>query len=600
MKALFFIGILVGLVFATGGSFGGSSAEASAIGSAEAGAKIAFSCVGGEVCVMNADGSGQRNLTRHPAIDGDPSWSPDGQWIAFASDRNGPFELYVMNNSGGDQRRLTWTKGGGGSVNPAWSPDGQQIAFASNPEGNDDVYVINADGSNLRRLTRRWDFDGTPVWSPDGRSIAFTSWHRGNEDVYVMNPDGTGKRNLTRNAADDHAGGWSPDGHRIVFASDRAGNSDIYVMNADGSGQRNLTRDPAADVQAAWSPDGRRIAFTSDRAGNRDIYVMNADGSGQRNLTRNPAGDADPAWSPLRRSTSSARTAAPVHLYWANHTTLGRARLDGTGVEQSFVSGTGRGPCGIALDREHIYWGEALGGKVGSPDKGGAIGRANRDGSGVNAEFIPTPARHGCGVAIAGSHIYWESWGCKIVPGRGCWWAPSSGGAIGRANMDGTGVDDRFITGLGIPRSPAFQTASPCGIAVAGNYIYWTYAAESRKPVTIGRANLDGTGVNKRFITGATNGFCGIAVVGGHIYWTNGGFVGRANLDGTGVNRRFIRTQGGACGVAVYQGHIYWGQATDDHAHASTTIGRANLDGSAVNRQFITGIHPDCGGLAVG
>jgi hypothetical protein len=166
--------------------------------------------------------------------------------------------------------------------------------------------------------------------------------------------------------------------------------------------------------------------------------------------------------------------------------------------------------------------------------------------------------------------------------------------------VDGTGVDDRFITGLAIPRSPAFQTASPCGIAAAGKYIYWTYAAESRKPVTIGRANLDGTGVNKRFITGATNGFCGIAVVGGHIYWTNGGFVGRANLDGTGVNRRFIRTQGGACGVAVYQGHIYWGQATDDHAQASTTIGRANLDGSAVNRQFITGIHRDCGGLAVG
>jgi hypothetical protein len=135
---------------------------------------------------------------------------------------------------------------------------------------------------------------------------------------------------------------------------------------------------------------------------------------------------------------------------------------------------------------------------------------------------------------------------------------------------------------------------------VAGKYIYWIYAAESRKPVTIGRANLDGTGVNKRFITGVTNGFCGIAVVGGHIYWTNGGFVGRANLDGTGVNRRVIRTPGGACGVAVYQGHIYWEEGAGTPAHPSTTIGRANLDGSAVNNQFITGIHDTCGGLAVG
>jgi hypothetical protein len=306
---------------------------------------------------------------------------------------------------------------------------------------------------------------------------------------------------------------------------------------------------------------------------------------------------------------TSARTAAPVYLYWANDTlgdgrpaatTIGRARLDGTGVEQSFVSGTGRRPCGVALDREHIYWGEALGGKVGGPDTGGAIGRANRDGSGVNANFIPTPAHHGCGVAIAGSHIYWTSTACKIVPGRGCWWAPSSPAAIVRANVDGAGVDDQFITGLAIPRSPAFQTADPCGIAVAGKYIYWMNNAESGKPVPIGRANLDGTGVNKRFITGVTNGPCGIAVAGGHIYWTNGGFVGRANLDGTGVNRRFIRTASGPCGVAVYQGHIYWGQSTGRLAHPSTTIGRANLDGSAVNNRFITGIHDTCGAVAVG
>jgi virginiamycin B lyase len=301
----------------------------------------------------------------------------------------------------------------------------------------------------------------------------------------------------------------------------------------------------------------------------------------------------------ITTGSTNAPTAAP-YLYWANsNTTIGRARLDGTGVEQSFVSGTGRGPCGVALDREHIYWGEQLGGKVGGPDKGGAIGRANRDGSGVNATFIPTPAHHGCGVAIAGRHIYWTSWACRIVPGRGCWWAPSSPAAIVRANVDGTDVDDQFITDLAIPRSRPVLTADPCGIAVAGKYIYWTNAAEWRKPVPIGRAHLDGTGVNKRFITGVPNGFCGIAVAGGHIYWTNGGFLGRANLDGTGVNKRFIRTLGGACGVAVYQGHIYWTQGTGGHAHPSTTIGRANLDGSAVNNQFVTGIH-DCGGLAVG
>ena len=260
---------------------------------------------------------------------------------------------------------------------------------------------------------------------------------------------------------------------------------------------------------------------------------------------------------------TSARNAAPVHLYWVNSTpgwgarpgatTIGRARLDGTRVEHSFVSGTGRGPCGVALDRKHIYLAELLGRKVGRPAEGGGIGRANRNGSAVNAKFITTPGEGGCSVAIAGSHIYW-----------------ASGGAIARANVDGTGVESEFIPGLGIPRG------GPYGIAVAGKYIYWMNWAESFKPATIGRANLDGTGVNQRFITGVTNG-CGIAVVGGHIYWTNTGpadsrhataTIGRANIDGTGVNQRFIRTASAPCGVAVYQGHIYWAQRTRGHTRA--------------------------------
>ena len=293
--------------------------------------------------------------------------------------------------------------------------------------------------------------------------------------------------------------------------------------------------------------------------------------------------------------------AAPVYLYWANFTpgwgakpaatTLGRARLDGTGVEHSFISKAGRLPCGVALDRKRIYWAEALGGEVGRPDEGGAIGRANRDGSGVNARFVPTPGiRNNCGVAIAGSHIYW-----------------ASAGAIARANVDGTGVQLQFIPGLAIPRtSPGHGVAGgPCGIAVAGKYIYWMNAAEGAMPVAIGRANLDGTGVDKRFITGVTPG-CAITVVRGHIYWTNAGFVesryaiGRANVDGTGVDQRFIRTAGIPCGVAVYQGHIYWGEWKGGFAHPGTTIGRANLDGSAVDNEFITGIHDFCGGLAVG
>jgi hypothetical protein len=115
---------------------------------------------------------------------------------------------------------------------------------------------------------------------------------------------------------------------------------------------------------------------------------------------------------------------------------------------------------------------------------------------------------------------------------------------IGRANLDGTHVNQSFIKGAN----------NPAGVAVDAAHIYWTNsgAYQTGKPTTIGRANLNGTGVNERFITG-TNGSCGLALAGGHIYWANNNSttIGRANLNGTGVNESFITGANGPCGVAV-------------------------------------------------
>jgi hypothetical protein len=174
----------------------------------------------------------------------------------------------------------------------------RRIAFTSNRDGNWEIYVMNADGSGVTRLTNNPAEDDLPSWSPDGRRIAFASNRDGNREIYVMNADGSGQINLTNNPAYDGVPSWSPDGRRIAFVSNRDGNREIYVMNADGSGQINLTNNPAYDDLPSWSLDGRRIAFVSNRDGNREIYVMNADGSGVTRLTNNPAWDEWPAWSP--------------------------------------------------------------------------------------------------------------------------------------------------------------------------------------------------------------------------------------------------------------------------------------------------------------
>ena len=167
--------------------------------------------------VVNSDGSGLRNLTSKLAagqgfgagLASDPVWSPDGRKIAFVQLRK-RLGVYVVNADGSGVRNLTPKPMGAGYAAPAWSPDGRKLAFVSDRDGNSEVYVMNADGSGQRNLTRNPAFDGDPAWSPDGRSIAFRSTRDGNQEIYIMNPDGSGQRNLTRSPANEGWFAWAP------------------------------------------------------------------------------------------------------------------------------------------------------------------------------------------------------------------------------------------------------------------------------------------------------------------------------------------------------------------------------------------------------
>jgi Tol biopolymer transport system component len=260
-----------------------------------------------EIWVMNADGSDQYKLTDNNAMDSSPAWSPDGSQIAFITNRDGNDEVYVMNADGSDVRRLTQTTDASESF-PAWSADGMQISFDSDRGGNWDIYVMASDGAGPRRLTDSPGDDWISSWSPDGSQIVFESKRDGNYEIYVMDSDGSDQRRLTINQTHDGFPTWSPDGTQIAFMARRDGNYEIYTMNADGTNQRRVTDNPAEDSDPAWSPDGEWLAFVSQRDGNDEIYIMKANGSSTRQLTGNGAQNWSPAWQPSGAAIARTNT----------------------------------------------------------------------------------------------------------------------------------------------------------------------------------------------------------------------------------------------------------------------------------------------------
>jgi len=131
---------------------------------------------------------------------------------------------------------------------PTWSPDGQHIAFGFAHSGGAKVYVMGSDGSNPRRLTDHPAWAALPTWSPDGRHIAFVSEGGGASDIYVMGSDGSDRRNLTNDSHWDWSPSWSPDGQYIAFESNRDGDWGIYVMDiASYTGG-----EPTAAAETSW------------------------------------------------------------------------------------------------------------------------------------------------------------------------------------------------------------------------------------------------------------------------------------------------------------------------------------------------------------
>ncbi len=285
-----------------------------------------------EIYLTNATGTERINLSQTQGFNYDPVWSPDGQRIAFVSDRKGDYQIYVMNANGTGVTQLTSrtqlselsfcstrvsmenVKIESSYFGLSWSPNGETLVatLPMNIDGNafEPLFLIRADGSGIIQLTEGNDV--MSQWSPDGQRILFyrlADCEANGQNLFSIRPDGTGLTNLTNNPAPktlDFA--WSPDGTKIAFISSHIelGNETFHklqLMNADGSAIQTLYNEPAPKQityagSLAWSPDGKTLAFVMPGDNDTLMHLINSDGTNLRPLTTAADHYFDLDWSP--------------------------------------------------------------------------------------------------------------------------------------------------------------------------------------------------------------------------------------------------------------------------------------------------------------
>lgn len=299
-----------------------------------------------DIWTMQADGSDPVQHTEGPWDEREPAWSPDGQRVAFASDRSGEsYDIWVLEPASGELRR--WTDAATEEAYPAWSPDGREIAYVADGA----VFATDADG-RTRTLVDAGDRGiFSPAWTPDGDDVAYIATSPGkaelvvggetlgdSADVFPFRPEFLDS-GLVLYTADggirqlDPASGTvssvpfsarltvdrpeyarrdfgvgdfrsgavkgivtpalSPDGEQVAFVA----LSDLWIMRI-GEPPRQLTDDAWYESDPAWSPDGTRLAYVSDRDGELDLWIHDLASGEERRLEGISGAELYPAWSP--------------------------------------------------------------------------------------------------------------------------------------------------------------------------------------------------------------------------------------------------------------------------------------------------------------
>src|SRR5271170_5170262 len=249
--------------------------------------------------VADADGENPRVVMQSNEPLMSPSWSPDGQSLAYVSFEDRLPSVYVQILKSGERRRVSAKAG----VNqaPAWSPDGKRLALTlSTRDGNLDVYLLDLTTNGLTRITDDPGIDTEPEWSKDGQSLYFTSDRAGGPQIYKVGiQKGDKPRRLTFQGSYNARPRLSPDESQLAFVTQEDGGYRIATMDLRGRGDVQVLTKGHFDVSPSYAPNGAEIIYASRDRGRGVLALVSADGRVQERLVSSEGELQEPAWAPF-------------------------------------------------------------------------------------------------------------------------------------------------------------------------------------------------------------------------------------------------------------------------------------------------------------